>query len=176
MKQKKRTKKNKFKIYNVRDIVKLEERERVHMKLGDRLADKVTSISGNIGFVYMHIIWFACWLLINTGQLSFLAPFDPFPFGLLTTMVSLEAIFLSLFVLISQNRQALLADKRAKVDLQINTINERESTKLLEMTQEIQTFLGISKKSDTEVKELKKKTNIATLAKKLDEAEEKLVG
>ena len=65
-----------------------------------RLADTITAFSGSMRFVALHVIWFGAWILLNLTVLDF----DPFPFGLLTMVVSLEAIFLSTFVLISQNR------------------------------------------------------------------------
>jgi uncharacterized membrane protein len=71
----------------------------------DRIADLITRWSGSMAFVYLHIAWFGIWILANTGLLG-TKSFDPFPFGLLTMIVSLEAIFLSTFVLVSQNRQA----------------------------------------------------------------------
>lgn len=72
------------------------------------LAQLISNFSGNMWFVYLHVIWFTAWFFINRGDISFIAPFDPFPYGLLTMIVSLEAIFLATFILINQNRQALL--------------------------------------------------------------------
>jgi uncharacterized membrane protein len=160
-----------FQIYNVGDIVKIEEKDRKKMSLGDKVADRVTAVSGTMSFVILHVLIFGGWILINTGILPLLEPFDPFPFSLLTTAVSLEAIFLSIFVLITQNKQSLIADKRAKIDLQINLIAERENTKLINMVLDMQEFLGMRKKSDPEMKELRKKTDIKTLAKELEKAE-----
>jgi uncharacterized membrane protein len=90
----------------------------------DRIADAATAFSGSIGFVYLHAAWFAVWLLVNLGVFGTAAIFDPFPFGLLTLMVSLEAIFLSTFVLISQNRQAARADVRSELDYETNVRSE----------------------------------------------------
>lgn len=78
-----------------------------------RLADIITSFSGSMFFVYFHVIWFVAWILANHGLLEpYIHPFDPFPYGLLTMIVSLEAIFLSTFIMISQNRQALVETYR----------------------------------------------------------------
>jgi uncharacterized membrane protein len=96
--------------------------------------------------------------------------FDPFPFGLLTMIVSLEAIFFSLFVLIAQNRQAQLADKRSKLDLQINTISEREVTKLIGMVESISRRLGLEIR-DPEIKHMSRPTRIRELAGKMDQVE-----
>ena len=84
--------------------------------LQDRIADVITSFSGRMIFVYVHVVWFGAWILLNTGSLG-VQPFDPYPYGLLTMMVSLEAIFLSTFVLISQNRFSREAEHRANLDM-----------------------------------------------------------
>jgi uncharacterized membrane protein len=82
----------------------------------NRVADSMTAFSGSMTFVYLHVIWFGAWLLCNEGVFGKSLIFDPFPFGLLTLIVSLEAIFLSTFVLISQNRQQERADRRSQAD------------------------------------------------------------
>ena len=81
-----------------------------------RVADAMTAFSGSMPFVYIHVIWFGAWLLCNEGVFGKSLIFDPFPFGLLTLIVSLEAIFLSTFVLITQNRQQERADRRSQAD------------------------------------------------------------
>jgi uncharacterized membrane protein len=86
----------------------------------DRVADTVTDFAGSLKFVYMHSVWFFIWVLINVGILGGAAKFDPFPFGLLTMIVSLEAIFLSTFVMVSQNRQSARSDLRAELDFETN--------------------------------------------------------
>jgi uncharacterized membrane protein len=86
----------------------------------DRVADTVTTFAGSLRFVYIHSVWFTVWVVINIGILGAAAKFDPFPFGLLTMIVSLEAIFLSTFVMVSQNRQAARSDLRAQVDFETN--------------------------------------------------------
>ena len=81
-----------------------------------RAADAMTAFSGSMPFVYFHVVWFGAWLLCNEGVFGKGLIFDPFPFGLLTLIVSLEAIFLSTFVLITQNRQQERADRRSQAD------------------------------------------------------------
>jgi uncharacterized membrane protein len=91
----------------------------------NRVADRITAFSGSMTFVYLHIAWFASWVAINVGlHLLGLPRFDPFPFGLLTMIVSLEAIFLSTFVLISQNRQSQRTDIRSQLDFENNLRSE----------------------------------------------------
>ncbi len=90
------------------------------LRTQDRVADKVTDFAGSLRFVYLHSVWFGVWVLVNIGLLGAALKFDPFPFGLLTMIVSLEAIFLSTFVMVSQNRQSARADLRAKLDFETN--------------------------------------------------------
>jgi len=86
----------------------------------DRTADRITGFAGSLTFVYMHMAWFVVWIAVNVGLLGAALQFDEFPFGLLTMIVSLEAIFLSAFVMVSQNRQALRSEVRAQVDFESN--------------------------------------------------------
>jgi uncharacterized membrane protein len=90
------------------------------MRTQDRVADQVTTFAGSLRFVYLHGVWFGVWILINVGLIGASAKFDKFPFGLLTMIVSLEAIFLSTFVMVSQNRQAARSDIRAAIDFENN--------------------------------------------------------
>src|SRR6266567_2917468 len=86
----------------------------------DRVADAITTFAGSLNFVYIHSVWFGVWILLNVGLLGAALEFDKFPFGLLTMIVSLEAIFLSTFVMVSQNRQAARADVRSELDFETN--------------------------------------------------------
>jgi len=86
----------------------------------DRAADKVTNFAGSLKFVYIHSVWFGIWILLNLGVLGAALKFDPYPYGLLTMIVSLEAIFLSTFVMVSQNRQAQRAELRSDMDFENN--------------------------------------------------------
>lgn len=92
--------------------------------LQDRVADVITRFAGSMGFVYVHIVWFTGWILANEGVFGQGAVFDRFPFGLLTMVVSLEAIFLSTFVMVSQNRQAARDTIRADLDFETNVRSE----------------------------------------------------
>jgi uncharacterized membrane protein len=90
----------------------------------DRVTDAVTAFAGSLSFVYIHVGWFALWVAANVGLFGSSLEFDGFPFGLLTLIVSLEAIFLSTFVMISQNRQAARADIRSQLDFETNLRSE----------------------------------------------------
>jgi uncharacterized membrane protein len=89
-------------------------------RLGDRISDGITDFAGSLTFVNLHVIWFTLWIVANVTFWRF----DPFPFGLLTLIVSLEAIFLSTFVLISQNRESARSERRSEIDFETNVLSE----------------------------------------------------
>jgi uncharacterized membrane protein len=105
----------------------------------------------------VHILWFGIWILINTGRFG-LRVFDPFPYGLLTMVVSLEAIFLSTFVLISQNRMGEETERRADLDLHIGLLTEHELTRVLQMLDAIQDKLNIVDHANSELADLEMET------------------
>jgi CRP/FNR family cyclic AMP-dependent transcriptional regulator len=107
---------------------------------GERISDFLTMIAGDIRFVYFSVAWFTIWLLWNSGTLG-LTPFDPNPYGLLTMIVSLEAIFLSLFVLISQNRQAAREKVRNDIEYEVNLKAELEIRSLAKQVEDLQDTL-----------------------------------
>ncbi len=127
---------------NIRTILKLRARSARARTVQERLADGITDFSGRLSFVYFHVAWFGAWLLLNTGWVGIRA-FDPYPYGLLTMVVSLEAIFLSTFVLISQNRLSAESDRRADLDLHVDLLAEAELTEVLKMLRSIQEKLGV---------------------------------
>lgn len=90
------------------------------LRAQDRLADGITTFAGSMRFVYLHSAWFVVWILFNVGLFGATVKFDKFPFGLLTMIVSLEAIFLSTFVMVSQNRQSQRDGIRAQLDFETN--------------------------------------------------------
>jgi uncharacterized membrane protein len=142
---------------NIAAIIEMREQFEASKTRQDRMADALTAFSGSLTFVYLHAIWFGLWVVLNIGWLK-IKPFDPYPFGLLTMVVSLEAIFLSTFVLVSQNRMGAVADRRADLDLQINLLSEHEVTRLLTLVDAIADHLGLSVGEDSEVDELKRDT------------------
>jgi uncharacterized membrane protein len=94
------------------------------MRTQDRASDRITAFAGSLRFVYIHAAWFAVWIAVNVGALGAARKFDPFPFGLLTMIVSLEAIFLATFVMVTQNRQGRRADVRSDIDFETNLRSE----------------------------------------------------
>jgi uncharacterized membrane protein len=147
---------------NTAAVIEMQRKITEARTVGGRIADAITDFAGSMAFVWIHTVWFGLWLLLNTGLIHIprITEFDPFPFPLLTTIVSLEAIFLSTFVLISQNRLSAASEKRAELDLQVNLLAEQKATKVLEMLDQLTEQLdAMSKrfnfKPDPEVKALK---------------------
>jgi len=135
----------------------------------DRLADWVAQTVGHSSVIIAHAIWFALWIVINQGSLG-IAAFDPYPYPFLTLTVSLEAIFLALFVLASQNRLSEVADKRAHLDLQIDLLAEREMTAVLKMLCGIASRLDVpTDLSDEQMRDFTTPTDLAAIARKLED-------
>jgi len=145
----------------VAEVVELEKDDRT---TSEHISDRITALTGSMFFVLLHVVLFVVWIIINFPWWGFPA-FDPFPYSLLTMIVSLEAIFLSTFVLISQNRQAMRSERRARVDLQVDMIAEQEITKLMQLVMEIHGHLGIHRQHDPELQNMQKPTSIEHLGK-----------
>ncbi len=133
--------------------------------LSDRLADLLTAKFGTVYFLTLNAIGFAGWILINTGGIGFITPFDPYPFGLLTTIASIEAIFLAVTVLISQNRAARVAEIREEIDLQLTSMSEAEVTKAIYMLSLLLQKNGIDTKKDPALAEMLRPINPDELEK-----------
>lgn len=147
---------------NTAAVIEMQRKMTATRTLQGRVADAITTFSGSMAFVWIHAVWFGLWVLLNIGlvHIPHVSEFDPFPFGLLTMVVSLEAIFLSTFVLISQNRLAAASEKRAELDLQVNLLAEQKATKALELLDQItkqldQMSTRVDFKPDPEVQALK---------------------
>jgi uncharacterized membrane protein len=139
----------------------------------ERLGDWITTLAASAPVLVVHVVWFATWISLNLGLVEGIAPFDPFPFPFLTMTVSLEAIFLALFVLASQNRLARQADKRAHLDLQIDLLAEREMTAVLQILQDIAAHLKVPETVTPEqIRDLASKTDVNSLTRRMEEFEE----
>jgi uncharacterized membrane protein len=141
----------------------------VKRTLPERVADEMTSGFGSMPFLLANCVWFVVWIVVNTGLIHGLPEFDPFPFGLLTMIVSLEAIILAIVVLISQNRAARIADLREEVALQVEEISEREITKLLELMVQLLRKEGVEIGKDEELRAMLQATDTERLAEKLEQ-------
>lgn len=118
-----------------------------------RLAERLTRIASSPGFLVTHAIWIAAWIALNTGLRGRLA-FDPFPFGLLTLVLSVEAIFLTIFVLMSQGRESVVAELREEMTLQVNLRMESEVTKTLQLVTGLYSRLGMPIGSEPELRDM----------------------
>ncbi len=152
---------------NIRTIVGLRLKQANERGLQDRVADAVTSFAGSMPFVYLHLGWFVAWILLNSGRAG-LPAFDPFPYGLLTMVVSLEAIFLSALVMITQNRLSDEAERRADLDLQVGLLAEHELTRALKMLDAIQRKLGVESADASELEDLELETMPEDVLAELD--------
>ncbi len=133
----------------------------------NQLVDALTRFFGTIWFLLLNVAVFACWLAINLGWFSGIKMFDPFPFTLLTTIVSLEAIILAIIVLMSQNRASHIGDIREEVDFEVNVQAEKEITKILNILDEVQHRLGISHVDDQELQVMKRRLDIKRIEEKV---------
>lgn len=149
-------------------IKSFEARALKKRSLAVRFADDLTSLFGSMFFLGVNLLVFISWILINTGRIPGIPIFDPFPFSMLTTIVSLEAIILTLIVLMSQNRSSLISSLREEIDVQVNLISEREITKILKLINELLKAKGI-KIEDKELDEMLKEIDTSYLERKLEE-------
>ena len=134
---------------NILKVVAIEKKQKDERTIGEKLSEAIALFCGSMVFVYVHIIWFGGWIIFNSVLPYF--HFDPFPYTFLTLVVSLEAIFLSTFILISQNHETQVTERRNQLDLQINMLAEQENTKMLELLQAIAEKVGVSSKDETMV-------------------------
>jgi len=153
---------------NVETIIRLEEATKAKQNKFDRIADGVTRVCGSMLFVIIHIVWYGAWIVANVA-LPTKERWDPFPFAFLMLTVSLEAIFLSVFILISQNRQSALSERRAQLDLQVNLLSEQENTKMLELLERIGRKVGVDMSDDPDVQVLEEATRPKKLLQQIDQ-------
>ena len=136
----------------------------------EQISDWIATSAGGGPVLLLHVVWFGAWVAVNAGLVRRIPPFDPFPFPFLTLAVSLEAIFLALFVLASQNRLGRQADKRAHLDLQIDLLAEREMTAVLQLLQDIATHLDVrTSVTPEQLRDLMQKTDLGRLTDRLEE-------
>jgi uncharacterized membrane protein len=116
----------------------------------ERFVDRLNTFAGSTPFLVVHAVWFGIWILWNSGLFA-VTRFDPFPFGLLTMVVSLEAIFLSIFVLMAQQRESAIAELREELSLQVSLRVEQEVTKTLQLVAGLYTRMGHRVSDDPEL-------------------------
>ncbi len=140
---------------NIDALLAAREEEVRQRTLADRVSDAITGFTGSMRFVLIHAVLFSVWIVWNLGLLPGLAPFDP-TFVVLAMLASVEAIFLSTFVLISQNRMQALAERRAELDLQISLLAEHEVTKLVSLLDAVARKVGVETRTDLDLQDAKR--------------------
>jgi uncharacterized membrane protein len=154
---------------NIESVIRLETKALRRRTFAERIADRTTLAVGSTVCIVAHAIWFGVWIAVNEGAFATrIKPFDPFPFSLLTLIVSLEAIFMTQLVLMAQNRMQREADKRAHLDLQVNMLAEQEGTMTVRMLCRICERLGLEVDDPHVIEKLKESTNVGKLAQRLE--------
>jgi uncharacterized membrane protein len=151
---------------NVRTICELEKAALAQRSLSARIGDAIATQAGRMWFISLHVVWFVIWIALNVKSRG-TAVFDPFPYSLLTMIVSLESIFLSLFILMSQNRSGLQAEQRNHLDLQINLLSEDENTKMIQMLQALCEHHKLPIGNDPEIEMMAARTELHSVMAEL---------
>lgn len=151
-----------------RIIRAVELTESIKRSLSDKISDAIVEWSGSFLVFTFHLLWFGLWLAVNLDMVPRVPVFDPYPFGLLTMIVSLEAIFLSVFVLMSQGRAKRVDDLRAEISLQVGLIAEEEITKMLEIVTKTAKQQGVNIEGDNELQRMLKPLNASEITHKLE--------
>ena len=156
--------------FNIAAIAKLEEEALGRRTRTERQSDAVVRFIGSPKFLLLHVILVAGWIVANLSLVPGVKAFDPFPFGILALFVSSESVFLTIFVLISQNRMSRQAERRAHLDLQVGMLAEQELTMMLQMLQKLCQHTGVDVKSATQqVQGFSETTDVHKLANELDQ-------
>jgi uncharacterized membrane protein len=156
--------------FNIAAIAKLEEEALGRRTRTERQSDAVVRFIGSPKFLLLHVILVAGWIVVNLNLIPGARAFDPFPFGILALFVSSESVFLTIFVLISQNRMSRQAERRAHLDLQVGMLAEQELTMMLQMLQKLCQHTGVDVKSATQqVQGFSETTDVHKLASELDQ-------
>ena len=142
---------------NISSIAQWRAARRSGRSASERIANAISAFAGSMPFVYIHLVAFGCWIIANLGWVPGVPQWDP-TLVVLAMTASVEAIFLSTFVLINQNQMTAESDEKADLDLQVNLLNERETTRLIAMTQAIADHLGVDTGVDQDLSELRRDT------------------
>ncbi len=152
----------------IRSIESFEAKKRARRSWVEKVEDRIVSVFGTTEFLIFNFIFFLGWVVINSGLVPFIRPFDPYPFILLITIVSLEAIVLAIFVLITQNRQSRIESLREETELQVDLISEQEVTKVLKILAVVLRKLGVDPKKDPELQKMLKPLDPEEIERQLE--------
>jgi len=157
---------------NVAALLKRREEEQAATSREERIADAISGFAGSMKFVYLHVALYGGWIVVNLPWLP-LPKFDP-SYVILAMTASVEAIFISTFVMISQNRMAKVADQRADLDLQISLLAEHEITRLVTLVTELAERMELPSARDPELRELAKDVAPEQVLDRMTETERKI--
>jgi uncharacterized membrane protein len=155
---------------NIDALRRRRDEEEARASAEERLASAITRFSGSMRFVYLHCALYGAWIVINLGWIPGVRPWDP-TFVVLAMIASVEAIFLSTFILITQNRMAAAADRRAELDVQIGLLAEAEITKLVKLVSEIAERMNLPDAREEDVEEMKQLVHPEAVLDAIEEAE-----
>jgi uncharacterized membrane protein len=161
---------------NIGALIQVRQREERRKSVSERIADAVTRFAGSMWCVYVHGLLFGGWIICNLGWIAGVRPWDPFPFVMLAMIASVEAIFLSTFILISQNHMARIADRRAELSLQISLLSEHELTRVVQMLDAIAQRLDVPRPPEAEMDDIKQDIQPEKVAEQIERAEAELGG
>src|ERR1700732_5450737 len=155
---------------HVDSLARQEEEALAGSSSSERLADAVGGFAGSLSFVMLHLVLLIVWLLVNSGKIPRARPFDPYPFALLGVIVAVEAVVLSSFILMRQNRMMGRGARRDHLNLQVDLLAEKEITKVLQMARAICEHMGLQHiMADQEIRELSQNTSIESLSQTLED-------
>jgi uncharacterized membrane protein len=150
---------------NIASIAKLEEEALERRTSTQRISDTIVKFIGSTKFLLLHLLLVLAWAAINLNLVPGIKAFDPFTFGILALIVSSESVFLTIFVLISQNRMARAAERRSHLDLQVGMLTEQELTTVLQLLNKLCEHAGVDVKSTApQVQHFEKSTDVRKLA------------
>jgi uncharacterized membrane protein len=156
--------------FNIQAIAKLEEEALARRTGTEKFSDAIVKVVGSTYFLLLNLLFVFGWAIANVGLIAGFKAFDPFPFGVLALVVSAESVFLTIFVLISQNRMARAAERRSHLDLQVGMLAEQELTTMLQMLQVLCAHTGADVgSSNPQVEDFKDATDVRKLASELEE-------
>jgi uncharacterized membrane protein len=160
---------------NIETLRERRQRERESATFEQKLAQRITDFAGSMRFVYLHVALYGFWIVANLGWIPGLKPWDP-SFVVLAMIASVEAIFLSTFILITQNRMSMADDRRAELDLQVSLLAEQEITKVVQLVAEISRRLGVEDADGPDVEEMKQLVAPGEVLDAIEEGEKEVAG
>jgi len=153
---------------NIDKVAQVEDDARRPRSHREAIREAIGGFAGTMYFVALQLAIAVGWILVNAGVVPGLSPFDRFPYPLLSSTTSLEAVLLTAFVLIKQNRMSTVADRRDHLDLQVNLLTERETTRIIQMLDRVSSHLGIEQHQDADSREMGQHIAVEHLVDELD--------